>query len=276
MYKLMLYTWQLLDSHMKIFLASDLHFEFHNDIDWLPPLPAADAFDVLVLAGDIGTSAFLGTGLRRLRKRFPGKPIIFVDGNHEHYGKNINRDIMDGINVPGLHYLENKRVDLMGYHFLGTNLWTGFDCMGEELRTAAMKLAWQHVTDFIAIRTLELSESNGIPKFITAEQVAALYQKARTWLNVELQKVDPAKTIVVTHFPPAREFRHMQIPESLISAYFQANCRDLIEKYQPAVWLYGHNHFSDVRSCGKTQVISNQFGYPNEGTGYRGDFIITV
>jgi Icc-related predicted phosphoesterase len=261
---------------MRIFTASDLHFEFHNDIDWLPPLPADDQFDVLVLAGDIGTSAYLGTALRRMRKQFPDKPIIYVAGNHEHYGKNINRDIMDGIHVPNLHYLENGRVDIMGYHFLGSTLWTNFDCMGESSRTEAMKLAWKNVSDFIAIRTEELSESNGIPKFITAEYIAALYQQARTWLNSELQIVDPEKTIVVTHFPPAREFRHMQIPESLISAYFQSNCRDLIEQYQPAAWLYGHNHFSDYRIFGKTQVISNQFGYPSESTGYRGDFIITV
>lgn len=261
---------------MRIFAASDLHFEFHNDVDWLPPLPDADAFDVMVLAGDIGTSAFLVVGLRRLRKKFPEKPIVYVAGNHEHYGKNINRDIMDGINFQDLYYLENKRVDIMGYHFIGSTLWTNFDCMGEKLRTEAMKLAWKHVADFISIRTAELSESNGIPKFITAEDICALYQQARTWLAAELQTVDPAKTVVVTHFPPSREFRHQQIPESLISAYFQANCHDLIEQHQPAAWLYGHNHFSDARKCGKTQVISNQYGYPSESTGYQGDLIITV
>ncbi len=39
---------------MKIFLISDIHFEFHNNVDWLPPLPDVNQFDVLVLAGDIG------------------------------------------------------------------------------------------------------------------------------------------------------------------------------------------------------------------------------
>jgi Icc-related predicted phosphoesterase len=261
---------------MKIFLASDLHFEFHNDVDWLPPVPESDAFDIIVLAGDIGTSSFLGAGLRRFRKKFQDKPIVFVAGNHEHYGKNINRNIMDGIDIPDLYFLENGRVDLMGYHFLGSTLWSNFDCMGESLRSEAMKLAWKHVVDFISIRTAELSESNGVPKFITAEYMAALYQHARTWLITELKTVDPKQTVVVTHFPPSREFRHKQIPESPMSAYFQANCLDVIEQYQPAAWLYGHNHFSDTRLCGKTQVISNQYGYPSESTGYRGDLIITV
>ena len=58
---------------MKIFLTSDVHFEFHNKIDWLPSLPAGDQFDVLVLAGDIGHGPWLETGLRRLRCYFPTK-----------------------------------------------------------------------------------------------------------------------------------------------------------------------------------------------------------
>jgi Icc-related predicted phosphoesterase len=261
---------------MRIFAASDLHFEFHNDIEWLPPLPADNQFDVLVLAGDIGTSAYLGAALRRLRYKYPDKPIILVVGNHEHYGKNINRDVMARIDVPNVHFLENGRVDLQGYHFLGTTLWTGFDCLGEKNTKKAMKMAWKHIADFISIRTAELSETNGVHRFITAEQMAALYHRARAWLIEELQTVDPAKTIVVTHFPPAREYRHGQIAEDLISAYFQANCRDVIEQYQPALWIYGHNHFSDDRICGKTRVVSNQYGYPNESTGYRGDWVITV
>jgi Icc-related predicted phosphoesterase len=261
---------------MKIFAASDLHFEFHNNIEWLPPLPSADTFDVLVLAGDIGSGAFIGSALRRLRGQFPDKPIIFVAGNHEHYNKNIHRDLMARVDVPDVHYLENGRVDINGYHFLGSTLWSGFDVLGEESRVEAMKLARQCVADFIAIRTAELSETNGVPQFITAEQMTALYHQARAWLIAELQIVDSTKTIVVTHFPPAKEYRHKDIAEDLISAYFQANCRDLIEQYQPALWVYGHNHYSDFHTCGKTQVVSNQLGYPRENTGYRGDWIITV
>ncbi|HQQ73716.1 MAG TPA: metallophosphoesterase [Pseudomonadales bacterium] len=261
---------------MRIFAASDLHFEFHNAIDWLPPLPEADAFDVMVLAGDVGTSAYLGAALRRLRYKFPDKPIILVVGNHEHFGKNINRDVMSRIDVPDVHFLENGRVDLQGYHFLGTTLWTGFDCLGEKNTKKAMEMAWKHIADFISIRTAELSETNGVHRYITAEEMADLYQKARAWLIAELQTVDPEKTIVVTHFPPSREYRHGQIPEDLIGAYFQANCMDIIKQYQPALWIYGHNHFSNTHTCGKTKIVSNQYGYPSESTGYRGDLIINV
>jgi Icc-related predicted phosphoesterase len=164
----------------------------------------------------------------------------------------------------------------MGYHFLGSTLWTGFDCMGENTSKQAMKLAWKHIADFISIRTAELSESHGVLKFISAEDMVKLYHQARAWLITELQMVDPAKTIVVTHFPPTREYRHHEIAEDLISAYFQANCMDVIKQYQPALWIYGHNHYSDSNTCGNTRVVSNQFGYPRENTGYRDDLIITL
>ena len=60
---------------MKILLISDIHFEFHNNVDWLPPLPDGNKFDFLVLAGNIGHGPWLATGLRRLRRHFPDKPI---------------------------------------------------------------------------------------------------------------------------------------------------------------------------------------------------------
>jgi Icc-related predicted phosphoesterase len=261
---------------MRIFAASDLHFEFHKDIEWLPPLPEAGAFDVLVLAGDIGAGAYLGSALRRLRYKYPDKPIILVCGNHEHFGKNINRDVMARIDVPDVHFLENGRVDLQGYHFLGATLWTGFDALGEDTKKEAMEMAWRHIEDFSSIRTAEFSESGSVPRFITTEYMVELYQTSRAWLIEELQKIDPKKTIVVTHFPPAREFRHGQIPEDPIGAYFQANCMDIIKQYQPALWIYGHNHFSNTHTCGKTKIVSNQYGYPSESTGYRGDLIINV
>lgn len=38
---------------------------------------------------------------------------------------------------------------------------------------------------------------------------------------------------------------------------------EIIEKYQPNLWIYGHTHECDNHRVGKTQIISNQLGYPN-------------
>ena len=261
---------------MKIFLISDVHFEFHNKVDWLPPLPSVEQFDVLVLAGDIGHGPWLETGLRRLRRRFPSAPMIYVAGNHEFYRHNISKSPLEDCEIQDFYHLEKGSVELNGYRFLGTTLWTGFDCLGAEYIERAMHESKYSIADFMEIRTAELSETNGVPKRIEPEFMRDIFHQSKSWLDAELKHSDPDTTIVVTHFPPCRELRHGAIPESLISAYFQANCMDLIQKYQPALWLYGHNHWSDQHQCGKTRVISNQFGYPREGARYRPDLIIEL
>lgn len=259
---------------MRIFLASDIHFEFHSDVAWLPPLPAAELFDVLVLAGDIGHGPWLSEGLRRLRKRYPGKPIVYVAGNHEFYRGNITHSPIKDVDIADFHHLEKSSVELYGYQFSGTTLWTGFDCLGLDLTERAMHIANNCIADFMEIRIAERSESNGRALRITPEHMRDLYAQAKAWLDAELAYSDSDKTIVITHFPPGREFRHAHIKEDEVSAYFQANCVDLIRRHQPALWLYGHNHWSDQHQCGKTRVISNQYGYPSEHSGYRADLII--
>lgn len=261
---------------MRIFPISDIHFEIHNDIAWLPPLPSADNFDVLVLAGDIGHGPWLSTGLRRIRQRYPDKPIVYVAGNHEFYRGNITQSPVKDIDIANFHYLDKDSVELCGYRFLGTTLWTGFDSLGSRLVTQAMHAAKYSIADFMEIRIAELSETGGHPLRITADYMRDLYHDARRWLDTELAQSDPDRTVVVTHFPPSREVRHEQIREDELSGYFQANCMDLINKHQPALWLYGHNHWSDQHQFGKTRVISNQFGYPRESTGYRTDLIIEL
>lgn len=64
---------------MKLYVLSDLHVEF---APFVPDLAAAEAADVVVLAGDIHTAAL---GMAWAREAFPAKPIIYVAGNHEFY-----------------------------------------------------------------------------------------------------------------------------------------------------------------------------------------------
>jgi hypothetical protein len=49
-----------------------------------------------------------------------------------------------------------------------------------------------------------------------------------------------------------------------MSAYFYSSFDDLIEKYQPNVWAFGHTHANFDIQMGLTNVISNQHGYGKE------------
>ena len=61
-----------------------------------------------------------------------------------------------------------------------------------------------------------------------------------------------------------KQLRNPQFSIGPITAYFCANVDDIIDRYQPALWIYGHNHFSNDLQRGATRLVSNQMGYPRE------------
>src|SRR5208282_5173908 len=91
---------------MRIRILSDLHREIET-ADLLD-----DAADVVVLADDIdhGIKGVVGA-----RQAFPGIPVLYVAGNHEHYDERIGslheklRETADGSNVT---LLENETIEL--------------------------------------------------------------------------------------------------------------------------------------------------------------------
>ncbi|TFW72352.1 hypothetical protein C3Y98_04400 [Methylotenera oryzisoli] len=107
---------------MKLRILSDLHLERN-------PFTYADqGEDVLILAGDIAN----GIDGIEWAKAIP-KPVIYVAGNHEHWGCDIYENLKamrkaaKGSNV---HFLENKQIDLTlngeTVRFLGCTLWTDY------------------------------------------------------------------------------------------------------------------------------------------------------
>ena len=75
---------------MRLWTQSDLHVEPRRGWD----LPAADArpcFDVLVVAGDLIPR--MERGVAWLRERVPDRPVIYVPGNHESYGCDVDRTV---------------------------------------------------------------------------------------------------------------------------------------------------------------------------------------
>ena len=70
---------------MKIQVVSDLHLEFHNS---LPEL--TEGADIIVSAGDL---APIGTGAVRYAAEqwAEARHILYVPGNHEFYGTDIDR-----------------------------------------------------------------------------------------------------------------------------------------------------------------------------------------
>lgn len=129
---------------MKLHVLSDLHTEFAN---FCPPKTDAD---IVVLAGDIGVGS---GGLEWAARRFPKAPVVYVPGNHEFYGHDI--DLTDELksSAPGnIHILNNDSLELDGVRFLGCTLWTDFRLNGEGEAWFARQRAKRLIEDFASIQ----------------------------------------------------------------------------------------------------------------------------
>ena len=186
--------------------------------------------------------------------------LVWIAGNHEFYRSDIDARRQQYRAAfeqhPKIHYLDDTAIELYGLTILGSTLWTGFNALGNPSVEEAMAAAFEGVADFVLI-----SKAGGL---FTPEHAAALHDQAVAFIDSTLSLADSARTITMTHFAPTRGTHNPLFPWSPISAYFQAGCEALIERHQPLLWCYGHNHWSDEQRLGRTLIASNQRGYPRE------------
>ena len=251
---------------MKLHVLSDLHLEFGS---FHAPAMAADA---VVLAGDIGSGA---QGLRWAIETFR-VPVIYVLGNHDFYGKDL--DIVDGLKrmASGTHVrvLERDAVVVAGIRFLGCTLWTDFGLFGPGQRDATLKLADSMVRDFHVIT------DHG--QRFTAQRSRAEHLASRAWLQRELSDdASGSPTVVVTHHAPYPTSVPSRFRKDPLSAAFVSNLKELMGR--PSRWIHGHTHASFDYVVNGTRVVCNAKGYPvqaaptrHENPGFDPGFTVEV
>jgi Calcineurin-like phosphoesterase len=201
---------------MKIRILSDLHLEFQ---DWVPPNSDAD---IVVLAGDIHVGAH---GIDWARRSFPLTPVIYVPGNHEFYGGNL-QSVTDELYTRakrfGVDVLDGRRVVIGGVRFLGATLWTDFALYGSDQRSInrAMTAAQNDMNDFHVIR-----HKNG--KFGPVDARDINLERVR-WLRTELAEDFQGTTIVVTHHLPLPQSIHPKYSASSLNPSFASDLSSLM------------------------------------------------
>jgi predicted phosphodiesterase len=234
---------------VRIWLLSDLHMESTRGWD-LPPAGARPDYDVLVVAGDLVTR--MERGVQWLLERVTDRPVIYVGGNHEAYGVDIDitlakaREAAAGTNV---HILENDAVEIDGVIFLGAVGWTDFNLFGDQER--AMRVAGDEMNDYRKIRI-----SNYTRRLRPAHTLAR-HVETRAFLERELSKPKIGPRVVVTHHGFHAEAVRRGHEQELISAAYASNAG--IEGAD--LWLYGHTHESRDFFSGTTRVVGNGKGY---------------
>lgn len=250
---------------MKLQLLSDLHLETE---DYTPrPAPGAD---LLVVAGDVD-STWRGLDLFA---NWP-VPVIYVPGNHEFDGRDID-EALQGLRERcqrlGLTMLEQETCvvtapDGRRIRFAGTILWSDFDMLGEAQRARCMRAAGYYVKVMKATRGGQVFD----PEAVRAESL-----RCRDWLARTL--ADPAPlddagrpawdtTVAITHYAPSPRSADPRYGLQPGSASFCNDNEDLM----PGVplWIHGHLHcrhdYTVAHALGRTRVVSNARGHSKRG-----------
>ncbi|MFW6247028.1 MAG: hypothetical protein ACOC22_02535, partial [bacterium] len=63
---------------------------------------------------------------------------------------------------------------------------------------------------------------------------------------------------------------------SRFNTLFRNNWIDLIEKYSPNYWIFGHTHTHHDYNINNTRLICNPMGYSHEKTNFDPNLIINI
>lgn len=240
---------------MKIISYSDLHFEFQHHW-WLPP--DVDG-DILVLAGDIITFKDFTPLESRLRNW--KNPVLFVAGNHEYYTRSPMRNNEAKFKawlaetLPQVYFLRDEAVTLGGVNFFGGTMWTDFK--SEDLQS--MSCAAKAMYDYQYIK----EEARFTPE-ASVRCHLEFTEALRLWFEQKLS----GPHVVITHHAPVINPKSQHLESPLQPAFVSYDMKSCIETFRPDLWIYGHTHECDAQLVGRTQIISNQLGYPNPSGGY--------
>jgi len=249
---------------MRILVLSDLHHELWKQFAPRPDLAISQP-DVVVLAGDINTGA---KAVEWAAETFPGLPVLYVHGNHEAYGKNLE-DVQTDI-AEACQASDNVRFLNCGEHvigevrFLGATLWTDFRLFGDDSRQAAMRESESVMTDYKRIRLAK----HGYRK-LRPSDTAMFHSMQKSWLKTKLAEPFDGTTVVISHMAPSMLSVADRFATDMVSAAYASNLEELA--MQADLWIHGHMHDSFDYQIEDCRVVCNPCGYMTRGGGIEND-----
>lgn len=273
---------------LKIQYISDVHGQHH----FVKHDPNAD---ILVVAGDWSE----GVPDLKFFKKWP-VPVIFIMGNHEAYGHDVEY-VIDNIREQAalpdsnVHFLEKDVFEYKGTRFVGCTGWT--DMVNKH--PWMLFKSWRNMSDYRKIGAANWfakpeheeyfkEEYGKLPKhgysypYLHPLVTYYKHQEAKKFIEEELSKPFDGPTVVVTHHPPSPvALRHtgFWIPEyepgmdfSLLETAFPkygwqrlgthvGRMDHIIETYKPTLWIHGHLHRRTRYFRYDVPVFSNAIGY---------------
>lgn len=165
--------------------------------------------------------------------------------------------------------LENDCIEIDGICFHGATLWTDFSILGDARFYGI--ICQEKMNDHRKIR-IDPSYSK-----IKSKDLYQIHSRSRSWLEKSLEMRCLKKNIVVTHHAPSIKSVPTQFFNNPVVSAYASNLENLIEKYQPDLWIHGHIHTPVDYTVGKTRIVCNPHGYLDEpNNGHQKQLIIEV
>ena len=239
---------------MKLFICSDLHFEFQKDGGKSLVNSLNKDVDGIIIAGDLTTERDIISSLRMICSEY--KNVYYVVGNHEFYYSDLGR-VENALYKAkslfnNLFWLENSNVIINNVKIIGCTLW--FEPRADNFQYEFA------MNDFSII--------DGFSSWV--------YEKNRKSLEYLQENVDN-NSIVITHHLPSNQCIDKMYKNSELNRFFVSPAAEkiIIEK-SPKYWVFGHTHTPYSNSIGNTKLICNPFGYPRERCKFNENLIIEV
>jgi len=234
---------------MKIQILSDLHLEHFNSTtnihEFLESL-VTDC-DVIALAGDITTTTDIEKHLHIIGEVFRGKDIFYIAGNHEFYHSSklkVDFELRDESIKNGIHFLENNYYVMGEYVFIGACGW--HDSYSKRRGTSS-----PYLNDFYLIDELNNDPLN-----------ACMWNReSYNYFYKTMGMFRDKKIICMTHNAPLPEFTPKQFEGDILNMFFVNDWSDLIQEFNPILWISGHLHNSKIFKKWNTEFVENSFGY---------------
>lgn len=260
---------------MKAWIISDLHMA-SRDAMARRPLERVPAADVAIVAGDVcerpsAAIAWLSGVV------LPAMRVVFVMGNHEFYGTEMNAARRDAARIArdsGVDLLDNGTVEIDGVRFTGGSLWMDFELDGTDraqvLRT--MQIVGSGLNDFRHIRW----KDDGGERLFRPKDALRLHRECLAGIEEVLATPYGGPTVVVTHHAPHRGSIAPRYVDDPVTPGFASDLATLIERTQPDLWVHGHTHNACDHRVGRTRIVNNPRGYSREITGCVWDKVVEI
>jgi Icc-related predicted phosphoesterase len=242
---------------MRVDIASDLHL---RDIEDIGDVFFETDASVLALLGDVCEVQQLES-LKPFFDRVCAtwENVIYVLGNHEFYGTDIDLGISEVKNFmmqyDNVHVADNDCIRINGVVFIGSTLWSSMND-GDPL---TIRHCRQMISDYHHIFKKNIGS-------ITPQMTANLFDKSVEYIKEYLKIFeDESKVVVLTHHAPSFKSVTPKFKGQLTNGAFVSNLEHVIvESPNLKIWAHGHCHSESDYRINHCRVVCHPKGYSGE------------